>query len=106
MTIKDICNKVQEHLNEMGIHAYVEFNDWDIFEDSLEINISWGDWKHDHLRTRLAVLDVISDMPGFINWSEETTESDGSDCYSARHRFYFKKERIFGEPIVLELGTI
>lgn len=106
MTIKDICDKVQEHLNELGINVYVYFADWDSFEDFIEFEISWGDWKHEHLRTRLAVLNVVSEIPGFVNWTENVTESDESDCYSACHRFYFKKERLHGEPIVLELGTI
>lgn len=106
MTIKDICEMVQDHLDECNNHHYVSFADWDLFEDFLEINIEWGDWKHDHARTRCQVLDVVQNIPGFVNWTEDVTESDGSDCYSARHRFYFKKERLHNEPIVLELGTI
>ena len=106
MTIKDICKMVQDHLDKNNNHHYVYFQDWNLFEDFLEINIEWGDWKHDHARTRCQVLDVVQSIPGFINWAEDVTESDGSDCYSARHRFYFKKERLHNAQIVLKLGTI
>ena len=106
MTIKDICQMVQDHLDKNNNHHYVSFADWDIFEDFLEIYIEWGDWKHDHLRTRLQVLDVVQNIPGFVNYTEKVTESDGSDCYSAVHRFSFKKERLHNEQIVLKLGTI
>jgi len=106
MTFCEIVKKVQDHFNELNLPYYVDRYTDDPFEDVIEMHISWGDWKHDHACARLAVLDVVSDLPNFINWTEATTESDGSDCYSATHRFFFKKERKDGEPIVLELGTI
>lgn len=41
-----------------------------------------GDWKHEHLR-----LDNVMKEQGYIHLFDETTESDGSDCYTARHIF-------------------
>ena len=52
----------------------------------LKIDISWGDWKHDHLRAKWVVEDVLN-----INvrrWDETVTEEDGSDCYSATHSLW------------------
>ena len=101
MRIKDICEKVQNHLYEVGIHENVYFDDTDLFEDYLEIHIHNGDWRHDHLDTRLAVLEVIQEMPEYRDWRETVTESDGSDTYSAIHRFYFQKQC----QVVIPLGT-
>lgn len=54
-------------------------------ENKIAIEISWGDWKHDHLR-----LDwLIEENFDLKRIETETTEEDGSDCYSAIHYYYF-----------------
>ena len=47
------------------------------------VHISWGDWKHDHLRAKYLIENA--NLGTFIK--SETTEEDGSDCYSATHYF-------------------
>ncbi len=54
-------------------------------ENKIAIEISWGDWKHEHLR-----LDwLIEENFNLKGIQTETTEEDGSDCYSAIHYYYF-----------------
>lgn len=48
--------------------------------------ISWGDWKHEHLRADWLVQYYL---PALKYSAVDTTEEDGSDCYSAIHRYYF-----------------
>jgi hypothetical protein len=48
----------------------------------IAVEITWGDWKHDHL-----FVDHILMSNGFAHIANETTEEDGSDCYSAIHYF-------------------
>lgn len=61
----------------------------DVVEESgnvVVVEIEWGDWKHEHAR-----LDwlVKSQMPELKEVTKEITDEDGSDCYSAIHRFVF-----------------
>jgi len=46
------------------------------------VEISWGDWKHDHLR-----CDYILKQSGFLKVAEQVTEENGSDCYSSIHLY-------------------
>lgn len=54
-------------------------------EGTTSVEISWGDWKHQHL--------WCNDLMGYIGYEiaceEGVTEENGSDCYSSIH--YFKK---------------
>ena len=102
MNYTELCKKIQERLRDNNIHEEVFFNDRGKFEDYLEITIHRGDWKHDHLCAEHTILGVIQTIPEYRGHHEEVIESDGSDTYSAIHRFYFRKQG----PIVLELGTI
>ena len=47
------------------------------------VEISWGDWKHDHLHARF----IATDECGMSYINNVVTEEDGSDCYSAIQRF-------------------
>jgi hypothetical protein len=74
--IKTIREKL--YANEMYYDAYQN----GIGE--IEIYVSWGDWKHDHL-----ALDLFMKENFNLDCDRnETTESDGSDCYSSVH--YYK----------------
>lgn len=55
---------------------------------SVEIDISNGDWKHDHLATKFTMLNYCNDnYYMLLNTSIDITEEDGSDCYSAIHKY-------------------
>lgn len=54
-------------------------------ENKIAIEISWGDWKHEHLR-----LDWLMEENFDLKKIQSiATEEDGSDCYSAIHYYYF-----------------
>ena len=85
----EISEKVEKYLRENKLWASVEpyLDDLPV----IEVDISWGDWKHEHLRCRWLLEEV---GVHFINTL--VTEENGSDCYSARHRFYVTEESLGG----------
>ena len=73
----------------MDIRKYLKDNELDceVYEHEngcVSVEIEWGDWKHEH-----RYLDYIMNELGYSLYTEDVTESDGSDCYSALH--YYKK---------------
>ena len=70
------------------INRYLSDNDLyaeDICEESeniVNVSISWGDWKHEHMWCR-----ILMEYIGFDEIGEMMTEENGSDCYSATHFF-------------------
>lgn len=57
----------------------IHFND-----KSFEIEVNWGDWKHDHIHLDNLITGIFDNVSiaDLI-----TTEEDGSDNYSAIHRY-------------------
>ena len=53
-------------------------------EGTVSVDISWGDWKHEHLWCR----DLMAYI-GYFETEVVVTEDNDSDCYSATH--YYKK---------------
>ena len=51
--------------------------------------ITWGDWKHEHLRMDWLMEENFKNLRSICN---HTTEENGSDCYSAIHYYYFMEE--------------
>ena len=77
---KKICELIKEN-NIMG----------EIVEESeerkmLAVEVIWGDWKHEHGRLDWLVGENFSDLRSIHT---QTTEEDGTDCYSAIHYYYF-----------------
>lgn len=77
---KKIYNLMEKH------HLFGE-----IVEESAElkkigIEITWGDWKHEHARLDLIMTENFDNLRSIHT---VTTEEDGSDCYSAIHYYYF-----------------
>ena len=79
-------------MNEVErIRKYLEDNELffnDVFEGNfglINIDIHWGDWKHEHL-----YCDDLMEELGYDLVYEEVTEENGSDSYSAI-RTYNKK---------------
>ena len=75
--------KIEGYLKEKGIPAetFVYPNDFNM----VDVNIEWGDWKHEHLACSWTMEEL-----GYYQFNQVVTEEDGSDCYSAVH--YYKKE--------------
>ena len=85
----DLTSKHEKLLAEMDKVNEVLWNadichDIDIDDDYIVATINWGDWKHDHLRA-----DYLLNNIGYTCIDTVVTDSDGSDCYSAKH-FYYK----------------
>lgn len=76
------ADDVIKHLADNDRHYEVN----DIGENVIEINIEWGDWKHDH-----GYCDYLMEQIGFVRTAELVTEEDGSDCYSSIHRYANKE---------------
>lgn len=71
---------IHDFLNDNGVWAdvyqYRESN------AAFVVDISWGDWKHEHLWAR-SLMSYL----GYVEIGSKVTEEDGSDCYSAEHYF-------------------
>lgn len=68
--------------------------------------INHGDWKHEHAYANLCINKFMNDRNIFVEHESWTTESDGSDCYSAKHiwkLFSSDPDLEVDEPIELEL---
>ena len=85
----EISEKVEKYLRDNKLWASVE-PCWDDLP-VIEVDINWGDWKHEHLRAKWLLEEVGIH---FIN--TKVTEENGSDCYSARHRFYVTEDSLGG----------
>lgn len=77
----EISEELGEYLRDNKVWAEVTPYVDDI--PVVEVEISWGDWKHEHLRTKWLLEEI-----GVHLLKTDVTEEDGSDTYSARHYFY------------------
>lgn len=80
-----------------------KYNEYDLYADVcvkellgdvliVEVDINWGDWKHEHLKAKLLMVDIADELGcRLLDSYENVTEEDGSDCYSAVHTFYIAK---------------
>lgn len=93
--IKDIYElgrEIQILLDNSNIFSTSVYTDYsplaDKNPDMIKIEIERGDWKHDHLYADYLIKEFL-DNNGlhYFQIAEETTEEDGSDCYSAIHGF-------------------
>lgn len=84
--LKQLSNELYDHFAELG--AYYEIW-WD--DNSILVEISWGDWKHDHLWCDYEVENFLkSKGHEVVSHSTEVTDEDGSDSYSAIHNYIIK----------------
>lgn len=75
----DGCSRLNKCFEENGIFAEVyQYGELPV----VCAEITWGDWKHDHLRA-----DWLAEENGFAKMKVEVTEEDGSDTYSATHYY-------------------
>lgn len=77
---EEICKMLRDN----DIYADVEQ-----YDDLPVVNVSIyrGDWKHEHARAKWLISENIK---GVIYLNTKVTEDDGSDCYSADHRYIFE----------------
>lgn len=55
--------------------------------DAIYFNIVWGDWKHDHMRLWYLMNEFFRDRGYIIERDVVTTETNGTDSYSAEHYY-------------------
>lgn len=60
--------------------------------DCIYFDIVWGDWKHDHMRVWYLVNEFFRDRGYIIERDIVTTETNGTDSYSAEHYFEIMKD--------------
>ena len=74
----ELIKKVEKLMEENGLYG-------DVYGDDVLIciDVEWGDWKHEHMRLDLMIADNFDIKFRAV----EVTEEDGSDCYSATHKY-------------------
>lgn len=78
--MQTLMDRAQRVINDSNIFADI----YDVNDTEIKVEITWGDWKHDHL-----YLDYLMRAEGFEKIDQYTTEEDGSDTYSAVHVYRF-----------------
>ena len=78
-TKKYIGDTIHSFLNDNGLWADVDIQ---MEGNIVVINISWGDWKHDH-----GWCKELMRYLGYKQLGVFVTQEDGSDCYSAEHTY-------------------
>ena len=76
----DVDYRLYKYLNDNGLYTDV-YVDKD-FHGMVTVSIEWGDWKHDHGWCR-----NLMEYLGYEEVSCEVTAENGSDTYSADHKF-------------------
>ena len=82
MTIEERVQQVYETLQNDNVYpdSVYQFETLPV----VVVEISWGDWKHEHCHADW----LIGDLGGTLIRTD-VTEEDGSDCYSATHYYVF-----------------
>lgn len=71
--------RINDYLSANGIYGDVSN-----YDGTVEVEITWGDWKHEH-----GFCDSLMSYIGYDCDDVQETEENGSDCYSAIH--YYSK---------------
>ena len=78
----------EERINNFFRENNFYHDAYETYNGTIEIEIIWGDWKHDHWR-----CDYLMDELGYELDNVEETEEDGSDAYSAIRTYVKKGEK-------------
>lgn len=89
-TFDTLSQIIQNKLNQLNLFA--ELYDYDSVSRCTKISylITWGDWKHEHLRFDWAMQELFASLGTNVLIYAYITEEDDSDCYSAIHTIYIK----------------
>lgn len=83
-------------------------DDFNFKDNKIIGHIAHGDWKHEHHRADWLIRDFFSNKVGVVDirHTSWTTDTDGSDCYSANHEwelYHGKAMDDYEEPLKLDL---
>ena len=97
LTLNDIDISDLERFIHRKLHEYKLWPESvDVSRDidviKIEIEISWGDWKHEHKRLDYVMFDIIYEynpklVSNYYMTGEEITDEDDSDTYSSIHKY-------------------
>ena len=79
--------KIYDKIRNIALNKNICCEIWAENENEILVQINWGDWKHDHLALKFAIIEELHPATS----TSEVIEEDGSDCFSAIHRFIFKE---------------
>ena len=100
--LQNLANELNRHFEEDFDSKYF-YEIWPDDEDIICADISWGDWKHDHLWFDYEAEKFLNSL-GYdvVSMDTEVTDEDGSDTYSAIHSLRVRKhvEESLGEEYV------
>lgn len=85
-----VTDEVLEDVDKVlrnGVGAICEGPYTTSFQNCFNVDIIWGDWKHDHLRADYLIKEYFKKLGYEVSVNEEVTEEDGSDTYSATHYY-------------------
>lgn len=89
MNIETIYKDIDKLIQDSNIWAEVGINP---SSNTIEIEITWGDWKHDHLHCDWLIEDYLNAHSIRCIKSETITEDNGTDSYSSIHYYYILGE--------------
>ncbi len=93
--MRELVQEINRYLRD---HNSWESVDYDGYSQAIVCEINWGDWKHEHARTDFLMRQFFDahSIYQLDRIETETTETDGSDAYSATHYYYISERK--GEP--------
>ena len=91
----EICEKANKRFQAERLYAEIYPYNASAEMPVIDVEINWGDWKHEHGRAKW-----LMGLMGARLIGTQVTEEDGSDCYSAVHHFYVGED--FNEEAVDE----
>lgn len=78
------CENLEQQIEKVLDELLVDTGTFEMREGQFRVEIT-GDWKHEHIHTNC----ILKEMFGCSLVSENVTEEDGSDYYSAIHTYIF-----------------
>ena len=85
----ELVDRINKFLDENEFNEYVYKN---FPEGTISMEITWGDWKHDHWWAMDLMDQFFRENNLYGIHREMTTEEDGSDTYSAIHSWEIYEE--------------
>lgn len=82
---EDEVSRIWKYFTDNGFYCEDVYDDEILDTPLIRVNISWGDWKHDH-----GWCETLMKHLGYEEFNCIVTEENGSDCYSAEHIFVRK----------------